>query len=165
MHLGVPLAPLGHTLPHAPQLSGSSLTCLSQPVSAAPSQSAQSVLQRATRHDSVEHSAEAFGSMHTSPHAPQLASVASELSHPFDATRSQSPQLASQVNPQAPDAQTRVEFATDEHTPPQRPQLSTLVAMLTHAALQSSVPVGHVDTHTPAAHALPEGHALPQRPQ
>ena len=127
------MAPLGQTFPHAPQLSGSSLTCRSQPLSGAPSQSAQSVLQRATRHESVEHSAEALGSAQTSPHAPQLESVARLVSQPLEVTPSQFPHPVSQVKLHAPEAHVRVELATDEHTPPQRPQLSTFVAVVTHA--------------------------------
>jgi hypothetical protein len=59
-------------------------------------------------------------------------------------------------------------MSSPEHVTPQAPQLRASAG--THVSAQQSWPAPqtvppHVVTHIPPEHAVPDGHAFPQRPQ
>jgi hypothetical protein len=117
----------------------------------------------------------AFGSEQAFPHAPQLCTLlVMSTSHPFAATRSQSPKPASHAaTPQAPPAHMGVAFGVT-HALPQKPQLCASEAMFTSqpfaaAPSQSPKPAKQPYVHAPIAQTPAafggEVHALSQAPQ
>jgi hypothetical protein len=72
-HVGIELVPLGHAWPHAPQLPVSIAVATSQPLVAAPSQSAKPGSQLVAAHAPAAHTGRAWVSAHAWPHAPQFA--------------------------------------------------------------------------------------------
>jgi hypothetical protein len=87
---GVPLVLL-HAVPHAPQFDVFVFVFVSHPLAALASQLPNPALHEATAQVPVAHVAVAFASPHTCPHAPQLVSDLSCVSHPFAALASQLP--------------------------------------------------------------------------
>jgi hypothetical protein len=174
-HRGAPLTAL-HARPHAPQCRTSAAVLASQPLDAAPSQSAKPALQLATTHPPARHAAVAFGSMHPAPQAPQWAAVTwRSVSQPFEATPSQSPRVgaAHMVRTHAPASQ-RAPAPGKLHRPPHLPQCRALLRVSTSQPLagspsQSAKPALHAATaQRPAAQApraLAGAHARPQAPQ
>ena len=146
---------------------------VSQPLAALPSQSDQPVLQLAMPQVPPSQSPTAFAGAHATPHAPQLASVSSEVSQPLESNPSQSSKLASHVSTrQLPAAQTSELFAR-LHVAPQVPQsvnVSSGVSQpLASSPSQSPQPDRQEATsHRPAAHlgtACGRMHATAQSPQ
>ena len=94
-HVGVACVVL-HALPHPPQAATLFVRLASHPVETAPSQSPQPTAQ-ASLHALATHEGVACVVLHALPHPPQLLVLAVRLaSHPFEASRSQSPQPAAQ---------------------------------------------------------------------
>jgi hypothetical protein len=79
-----------HGAPHAPQFPRV-LSGVSQPLPSTPSQFPNPVLQDAIWQAPLAQVEVALARVHVVPHPPQLASVVSDVSHPFHATPSQFP--------------------------------------------------------------------------
>ncbi len=88
----VPVPPLWlHALPHAPQLLGSFVRLISQPLAGFASQSAKPALQAATAHFEAAHVSVASFVLHASPQPPQFfGSLVVLTSQPFAGLPSQS---------------------------------------------------------------------------
>jgi hypothetical protein len=136
-------ASLPQLLPHLPQLLGSVLRFVSQPLLSSPSQLPQPLLQEAIWHVLVEQVVVAFIREQATPQAPQFVSESRGVSQPLASMSSQFPQPGSQ------DAITHIE---EEHTPvawegvhacPQRPQFMGSKRVSTHAVPQRVCPDGH----------------------
>jgi hypothetical protein len=86
------LAGVGHACPHIPQFAIDVWRFASHPSAAIALQLPKPAAQLPTAHPDVVHTAVAFESMHTVPHAPQfVADECKSVSQPLPATRSQSP--------------------------------------------------------------------------
>jgi hypothetical protein len=107
----------------------------------------------------------ALGRLHTYPHEPQsLGSVCVSISHPFEATWSQSTYPALHTNPQVPPPHATEAFGSAGHGFEQLPQFCVSVFVLVHVpgAIPHAVsPLGqeHVPLHEP-----PTGHTVPTLP-
>jgi hypothetical protein len=145
---GEALAPVGHTVPQAPQL----VTLVAV--------ATQVVPQRVVPAAQVSMQAPAeqrWPVGHARPHAPQLLeSVRVLTSQPLAAMPSQLVKPALHVNPQAEAAQVEVALARAGHTVPQAPQLVAAVARLVSQPLampmsQSAKPAAQVSPQAPPA--------------
>lgn len=119
-HAPAAQAPLPQVRPHPPQLAGSVW-----------------VLTHAPEHEVIPapHAAPQSPPAHTCPLAqeilqlPQFALVRRSTSHPFEATRSQSPKPAAQASPHTPAAQVGVAFAAVGQARAHPPQFDGSVAV------------------------------------
>jgi hypothetical protein len=145
---------LEHTLPQAPQLLVSVSMETSQPFVESPSQLPNPALQDESAHVPVEQSELALARLHTVPHPPQSESVVSDVSHPFAATPSQSPNPAEQVAISQTPAVHVADALASEQAFPHAPQLAASASRdVSHpfAGLpsQSSKPAVQVMEHAP----------------
>jgi hypothetical protein len=157
-----------HITPHAPQLFTSvARTLTSQPLAAAPSQSAKPASQPPTTQRPAAH---AFtltrASAHAALQAPQFIGSEAVFAQPLPQVVVPTPQVAAQ----APREQT----CPAPHAPPQRPQLPLSPSTFTSQPLaalpsQSAKPATHAPRrHAPAsqlAAALAKRHTTPHAPQ
>lgn len=112
----------------------------SQPLAALPSQSAKPGEQAATAQVPETHDAVALAGRHVAPHAPQCAgSEPSETSQPVEASPSQSPRPALQVDPHWPMAHTATASARVGHAAEHIPQCAALEASSTSQPLAPSL--------------------------
>lgn len=158
-------------VPQAPQFDVV-VSAVSQPSAAAPLQLPQPELQEVTAQAPVAQVSVVFGRSQAAPHAPQFASVVSDVSHPLLGLPSQSPKPAAQTGAQAPPTQDVEPFAFVQIVP-QAPQLLLVVVEVSQpfAAAPSQLPnpaVQPVITQPPVAHdslAFASAHTEPHEPQ
>jgi len=171
----VAFARAAHAAPHAPQCPVLTDVSISQPLTAAPSQS-RNVPVHVNPHVPAAHVDVALARVgHAVPHAPQCAAVLVVfVSQPVVALPSQSPQPTEHVNPHVPAVHPIVALLRAGHTLPHAPQFDVLARRsLSHPsaalALQSENPALHVNPHVPAAQMelafARAGHALPHAVQ
>jgi hypothetical protein len=159
-------------VPHAPQ-SVAVVSGASQPLTAPRSQLPKPELQPSSVQLPAEQLAVAWARVHAAPHAPQLASVSSEVSQPLAAIESQSakPALQEAVS-QFPAAQVGVASARVQAVP-HAPQLVSVVRVDSQPldSFRSQLPkleLHVVSAQVPVAHVeapLGREHAVPQEPQ
>jgi hypothetical protein len=105
-HAGMALPRVGHTLLHAPQCAGLARRSVSQPLPGSLSQSAKPCPQVATAHEPLTHAGVPPETVQRFAQRPQCGRLLRvSTSQPLLASPSQSAKPASQVKPQAPDAQ------------------------------------------------------------
>jgi len=144
-------------LPHTPQLLASEAVLVSQPLAAAPSQSAKPAAQAESTHAPILHPATPLGKEHALPQAPQWAGSLARSRH----TPEQAVVPPAQVEVQAPEEHT----VPAPQTWPQAPQWRLSVCTLTHCPEHARWPGEQVSRHAPSTQAWPPGQALPQAPQ
>ena len=160
-----------HARPHAPQLVALALRSVSQPLSAAPSQSPKPPAHRTTvQAPAAQPLAVTWDSAQTVPHAPQLAGSMAALAQNAPAPAPQVRRGEAQVAPHPPPEQTW----PARQAVPQAPQLALSVRVSTSQPLagsrsQSAKPAAQAaTTHAPAVQAevaLGRAHTRPHAPQ
>jgi hypothetical protein len=157
-HVGVAFGPVGHAMPHDPQLLTSPSTLTSHPVAAAPSQSVNPLLQT-NLHVADEHAGDALGREgHIAPHIPQFrASLAKSASQPLAPLPSQSPKPPRHRYAHVPPLHREVALFGTGHAIPQVPQFDTSVASVdSHPSeaveLQLPNPVRQENVHASETH-------------
>jgi len=144
-------------LPHTPQLLASEPVLVSQPLAAAPSQSAKPDAHAESTHAPIRHPATPLGKEHARPQAPQWPGSLARSRH----TPEQAVVPPAQVEVQAPEEHT----VPAPQSWPQAPQWRLSVCTLTHVPEHTRWPGEQVSRHAPSTQAWPPGQALPHAPQ
>jgi hypothetical protein len=158
--------------PHEPQFA-SVASEASQPFVSLPSQLPKPPLHDATAQVPVVHVAVAFGRLHAAPHAPQFASVRSDVSQPFASFESQSSKLLAQVViSHVPLAHDSPAFGS-EHAMPHPPQFVSVFSGVSQPLTSTPSQFAKPALHEPMRQlpveqseiAFARLHAMPHPPQ